>query len=58
MTETPNLKLKKHDPGEKFDYKYLNHNADILDTEIKVIKEIGGLDLQEITAAEVETLFE
>lgn len=58
MTETPNAKLKKHDPGEKFNYKYLNQNADIIDSELQVIKEIGGLDLQEITAEEVEALFE
>lgn len=34
MKETPNFKLKKHEPGEKFDYRYSNYNADIIDKEL------------------------
>ena len=38
MRQTDNIKLKKHESGEKFDYTFLNYNADIIDTEIATLK--------------------
>lgn len=38
MRQTENIKLKKHESGEKFDYTFLNYNADIIDTEISKLK--------------------
>lgn len=41
MRQTDNIKLKKHESGEKFDYTFLNYNADIIDTEIIQAYEMG-----------------
>lgn len=55
MKTTPNYKLKQLESTDKFDTDVLGYNAERIDG---LLKEISGLDLQEITAEEVEALFE